>query len=230
MMRSCAPGSERAADESAATELPNVPGLQTAAAFHSGDRSLEVGGDFYDLFSLPGDAWGLVVGDVCGHGAEAAAVTALTRHTTRTIARLQRSPARVLSIVNDELRASDHERFCTALYGRLEPVADGVVLTLACGGHPPPLLRHGSGEVDVLGAHGPFLGVIPDPHFPQITIELETGDVLMLHTDGLTERNPHLRDEAQLRALLTVVGGHDAHEILEEIERQALGPGPRAGR
>lgn len=72
----------------------------------------------------------------------------------------------------------------------------------------------------------PLLGVIPDPHFPQITIELEPGNVLLLHTDGLTERNPHLRDEAGLQALLTSVDGHDAHEILEQIERQSLGPGP----
>lgn len=78
----------------------------------------------------------------------------------------------------------------------------------------------------MLDAHGPFLGVIPDPHFPQITIELEPGNVLLLHTDGLTERNPHLRDEAGLQALLTSVDGHDAHEILEQIERQSLGPGP----
>lgn len=79
----------------------------------------------------------------------------------------------------------------------------------------------------MLDAHGPFLGVIPDPHFPQITTELEPGNVLLLHTDGLTERNPHLRDEAELQALLTSVDGHDAHEILEQIERQSLGPGPR---
>jgi hypothetical protein len=78
-----------------------------------------------------------------------------------------------------------------------------------------------------LDAHGPFLGVIPDPHFPQITAELEPGNVLLLHTDGLTERNPHLRDEAELQALLTSVDGHDAHQILEQIERQSLGPGPR---
>ena len=72
---------------------------------------------------------------------------------------------------------------------------------------------------------------IPDPHFPQITAELEPGNVLLLHTDGLTERNPHLRDEAELQALLTSVDGHDAHEILEQIERQSLGPEPRlAGR
>jgi len=68
---------------------------------------------------------------------------------------------------------------------------------------------------------------IPDPHFPQITAELEPGNVLLLHTDGLTERNPHLRDEAELQALLTSVDGHDAHEILEQIERQSLGPEPR---
>src|SRR5205807_3780607 len=61
--------------------LPEVPGLRAAVSFHPAERGLDVGGDFYDLFSLPGEAWGFVIGDVCGHGAEAAAVTALTRHT-----------------------------------------------------------------------------------------------------------------------------------------------------
>ena len=207
--------------------LAPVPGVEVAAAFHPATRYLQVGGDFYDVFPLGGGAWGFVIGDVCGHGAAAAAVTALTRHTTRAVALLEPEPGQVLATVNAALLASDYDRFCTAVYGRLTPHAAGASITLASGGHPAPLLRRNSGETKVLDAHGPFLGVIPDPHFPQITIELEPGNVLLLHTDGLTERNPHLRDEAELQALLTSVDGHDAHEILEQIERQSLGPGPR---
>jgi sigma-B regulation protein RsbU (phosphoserine phosphatase) len=176
--------------------LAPVPGVEVAAAFHPATRYLQVGGDFYDVFPLGGGAWGFVIGDVCGHGAAAAAVTALTRHTTRAVALLEPEPGQVLATVNAALLASDYDRFCTAVYGRLTPHAAGASITLASGGHPAPLLRRNSGETKVLDAHGPFLGVIPDPHFPQITIELEPGNVLLLHTDGLTERNPHLRDEA----------------------------------
>ena len=74
-----------------------MPGLRAAVSFHPAERGLDVGGDFYDLFALPGEAWGFVIGDVCGHGAEAAAVTALTRHTTRAIARLVSRPRDVLA-------------------------------------------------------------------------------------------------------------------------------------
>jgi PAS domain S-box-containing protein len=207
--------------------LPPVPGVEVAAAFHPATRDLQVGGDFYDIFLLGDGAWGFVIGDVCGHGAAAAAVTALTRHTTRAVALLQPETGQVLATVNAALLASDYDRFCTAVYGRLTPHAAGVSITLASAGHPAPLLRRNSGKVEVLDAHGPFLGVIPDPHFPQVTTELEPGSVLLLYTDGLTERNPHLRDETELQALLASADGHDADEILEQIERQSLGPGLR---
>ena len=117
--------------------LPRVPGLRAAVSFQPAERGLDVGGDFYDLFALPGEAWGFVIGDVCGHGAEAAAVTALTRHATRAIARLVSRPGDVLRMVNEELRTSDHDRFCTALYGRLDPTPGGIRLTMACGGILP---------------------------------------------------------------------------------------------
>ena len=207
--------------------LPDVPGLRAAVSFHPEERGSEIGGDFYDLFSLPGDAWGLVVGDVCGHGAEAAAVTALTRHTTRTIARLQRSAARVLSIVNDELRASDHERFCTALYGRLEPVADGVVVTLACGGHPPPLVRRASGAIETVRVRGPMLGAFADAVFPETIVELAPGDTLLLYTDGLVERNPRVSGEGGLRRLVGTLAAGEVDELVAELEGRALGTPPQ---
>ena len=89
--------------------LPDVPGLQAAASFHSGDRSLEVGGDFYDLFPLDDGVWGLVVGDVCGHGAEAAAVTALTRHSAWSHARMYEDPDQVLAGVSEALLARGYD-------------------------------------------------------------------------------------------------------------------------
>ncbi|HEX4010412.1 MAG TPA: SpoIIE family protein phosphatase [Solirubrobacteraceae bacterium] len=206
--------------------LPEVPGIGAAVSFRPEERGSDIGGDFYDLFSLPGDAWGLVVGDVCGHGAEAAAVTALTRHTTRAVARLQRSPARVLSIVNDELRASDHDRFCTALYGRIEPVADGVVLTLACGGHPPPLVRRAAGSIETIRVRGPLLGAFSDAVFPETTVGLHPGDTVLVYTDGVVERNPRVAGEGGLRALVGSVRFDDVDELMAELERRAFGSPP----
>ncbi len=203
--------------------LPDVPGLRVAVSFHPEERGAELGGDFYDLFSLPGDAWGLVVGDVCGHGAEAAAVTALTRHTTRAVARLKRRPSAVLSMVNDELRSSDHDRFCTALYGRLEPIAGGIRVTLACGGHPPPMVRRASGEVENVRVRGPLLGVFSDARYPEVAVDLQLEDTLLIYTDGLVERNPRVAGEAGLRELLASLPRDGVDELLAELERRALG-------
>ena len=206
--------------------LPQVPGLRAAVSFHPAERGLDVGGDFYDLFALPGEAWGFVIGDVCGHGAEAAAVTALTRHATRAIARLVSRPADVLRMVNEELRTSDHDRFCTALYGRLDPVAGGIRVTLACGGHPPPLIRRGSGVIEAPRAHGPLLGVFAAAEFPEVTIELQPEDTVLLYTDGLIERNPRVAGDIALRDLLASLTFADVDELIAQIEARALGTPP----
>jgi sigma-B regulation protein RsbU (phosphoserine phosphatase) len=206
--------------------LPRVPGLRAAVSFHPAERGLDVGGDFYDLFALPGEAWGFVIGDVCGHGAEAAAVTALTRHATRAIARLVSRPRDVLAMVNEELRTSDHDRFCTALYGRLDPVAGGVRVTLASGGHPPPLVRRASGQIETLRRHGPLLGVFPAAQFPEIIVDLQPDDTLLLYTDGLIERNPHVVGDSGLRSLLASLTFADVDELIAQIEARALGTPP----
>ncbi len=206
--------------------LPEIPGMSVGVSFRPGDRGLDVGGDFYDVFSLPGGGWGFVVGDVRGHGAEAAAVTALTRHTTRAIARLDLDPGRVLEVVNNALRHSDFDRFCTAVYGHIALGPDGATVRLANAGHPPPLLRRASGAVTELIDHGPLLGVFPEPRFPEISCTLDPGDTLVLYTDGLIERNPRVRDDAGLRSLVAALPGGDAAEQLAALERQAFGDPP----
>jgi hypothetical protein len=208
--------------------LPRVPGLRAAVSFHPAERDLDVGGDFYDLFALPGEAWGFVIGDVCGHGAEAAAVTALTRHTTRAVARLVSRPSDVLRMVNEELRASDHDRFCTALYGRLDPVAGGIRVTFACGGHPPPLVRRAAGgAIEALRTHGPLLGVFSAAEFPEVTVDLQPEDTLLLYTDGLIERNPRLAGDAALREILASVTFANVDELIAQLEARALGTPPQ---
>lgn len=208
--------------------LPAVPGMQLAVAFHPATRGLEVGGDFYDVFPLKDGAFGFVIGDVCGHGAAAAAVTALTRHTTRAVALLESDPSRVLATVNDALLASDYDRFCTAVYGRVEPVPGGLRLELASAGHPLPLLRRASGAIETVASHGTLLGVVADPDLPHAVVELSPGDLLLMHTDGLTERNPRLTgdDEAALAELLGAIGQGSAQEVLGELQARALGDAP----
>ncbi len=209
--------------------LPAVPGLDVAVRFHPGDLGLNVGGDFYDVFALPSGNWGFVVGDVCGHGAEAAAVTALARHTVRAVARLGHSPAELLAILNDALLASEYGRFCTVVVGCLERSAEGARtrVRMANGGHLPPLLRRGDSSVETLTEHGPLVGVFAEAEYSEFTAELAPGDVLVLYTDGLVERNSRLIGEEELPQILSDLRGADASSLAEGLEYGTLGPPPR---
>ncbi|MCC9153597.1 SpoIIE family protein phosphatase [Streptomyces parvulus] len=172
--------------------LVNVPGLDVSAHYHIASVD-EVGGDFYDLFPLAAGTWGLFLGDVCGKGAVAAAVTSLARYTLRAAAVYDPDPAAVLAnlntVLNHEYNGTD-PRFCTVVFGLLTPDEDrgGFRITLASGGHPPALLMRADGTADFLHTPGgQLIGVLPDAHIATTTVHLAPGDTLLLHTDGLTE-------------------------------------------
>ncbi|MBO0511986.1 SpoIIE family protein phosphatase [Streptomyces beijiangensis] len=175
--------------------LANVPGLDVAAYYHIASSD-EVGGDFYDLFPLAAGTWGFFLGDVCGKGAGAAALTSLARYTLRAAAVYDPDPAAVLTnlntVLNHEYNGHD-PRFCTVIFGLLAPEADeadeaGFRVTLASGGHPPALFMRADGRADYLPTPGgQLIGILPDAHITTTTIRLGPGDTLLLHTDGLTE-------------------------------------------
>jgi sigma-B regulation protein RsbU (phosphoserine phosphatase) len=173
--------------------LENVPGLEVAAHYHIASAD-EVGGDFYDLFPLAGGTWGLFLGDVCGKGATAAAVSSLARYTLRAAAVYDPDPAAVLrnlnTVLNHEYSGADDPRFCTVVFGLLTPDGDrsGFHITLAGGGHPPALLLRADGTADHLPTPGgQLIGVLPDAVIATTSFRLAPGDTLLLHTDGLTE-------------------------------------------
>ncbi|WP_030760932.1 MULTISPECIES: SpoIIE family protein phosphatase [unclassified Streptomyces] len=170
--------------------LVDVPGLDVAAHYHIASVD-EVGGDFYDLFPLSGGTWGMFLGDVCGKGAKAAAITSLARYTLRAAAVYDPDPAAVLgnlnTVLNHEYNGAD-PRFCTVVFGLLTPDDGGFRITLASGGHPPALLLRADGTADYLPTPGgQLIGVLPDAHISTTTLRLNPGDTLLLHTDGLTE-------------------------------------------
>ncbi|MFJ4340589.1 PP2C family protein-serine/threonine phosphatase [Streptomyces sp. NPDC088915] len=176
--------------------LANVPGLDVSAHYHIASVD-EVGGDFYDLFPLASGTWGLFLGDVCGKGAAAAAVTSLARYTLRAAAVYDPAPAAVLAnlntVLNHEYQGSD-PRFCTVVFGLLTPdrPRGGFRITLASGGHPPALLMRADGTADFLPTPGgQLIGVLPAPDIVTTTVHLAPGDTLLLHTDGLTEAHTH---------------------------------------
>jgi sigma-B regulation protein RsbU (phosphoserine phosphatase) len=205
--------------------LPEILGLEVAARYRPAEDGVEVMGDFYDLFDVGDDGWGVVIGDVCGKGPEAAALTAVARYTVRAAAMRTRRPTDVLSRLNDAVLHHDAvERFCTAAYARVVPDGDRVEVSLACGGHPLPLVLRADGSVEPVGRPGMLLGLFEDLDLVDENIVLEQGDALVFFTDGATEakRGGMMLGEERLRALVRACAGLRAEEIAGRLEDALL--------
>ncbi|MGZ4268373.1 MAG: SpoIIE family protein phosphatase [Solirubrobacteraceae bacterium] len=214
-----------------ADDLPHIEGAELAAEFVPAGRGADVGGDFYDAFPVGDGAWAFVIGDVCGKGPEAAAMTALARYTLRALAPRVRSPAEALGLLNAELlRRRGDDRFITAALVRIEPRpgGSGTRLVGATGGHPAPLLLRGDGTAEPLACRGMLLGVEPDARSTDHEVLLGAGDAVVLYTDGVTEA---ARDRPLTPAMLaTALVGHAARgpravarEVVRLAERAAAG-------
>lgn len=173
-------------------------GMEARAYFHAAADD-EVGGDFYDLFPLSPRKTGFFIGDVCGKGANAAALTSLTRYTMRATAVIDDDPVRVLhnldAVFQQEV-LSKSLRFCTAIFGVLIRRDDGFDVHLASGGHPPALILAVDGSaryIDTTG--GQAIGISATPRFESTRFRLAVGDTLVLYTDGLTEARTGVANE-----------------------------------
>jgi PAS domain S-box-containing protein len=214
-------------------DLPDVPGIELAAVYHPAGGGGDVGGDFYDAFETGESGLFLAIGDVCGKGAPAAALTGIARHTVRAAAVRERSPRAILRTLNQALlRQMIEHRFCTVAVGRLEAGDGGARLTVCCGGHPPPLLVRSDGSVEEAGTPGTLLGIYEHVQLSDLTVDLRPGDAVVFHTDGVTEerREGHMFGEERLMELLRVSAGLSAAGIADRIERAVLEftPGPPA--
>jgi serine phosphatase RsbU (regulator of sigma subunit)/PAS domain-containing protein len=164
-----------------------VPGLEFGATYIGATQSQEISGDFYDVFRTP-DGWALAVGDVCGKGQDAAAVTAAARHAIRALAHVKTSPADVLAAANDVLVAGDYgERFVTAKLAFLRKSGRRVQVRLGSAGHPGPAIVRADGRVEIVEAGGLPLGLFDDARPTETDLDLAAGDLLFFYTDGVTE-------------------------------------------
>ena len=153
----------------------------------AGDAQL-IGGDFWDVFAIDDDHWGLLIGDICGKGIEAAALTGLVRHTVRTASRLGAEPIDVLRAVHVAMTEHQPPTFCTVCFMTYRPDGPdraGGEIVVSLGGHPQPLLVRGSG-VHPVGEFGTVLGMV-QPLLSEERIRVAAGDTLVLFTDGLTD-------------------------------------------
>jgi Stage II sporulation protein E (SpoIIE)/Phosphoserine phosphatase RsbU, N-terminal domain len=206
--------------------LPTIAGLGASVRFWPAGEGIEVGGDFYDLFAARDGAYAVLIGDVQGKGPEAAAVTALARHTLRAAAAYEPRPSQVLGLLHRALRQERSDgRFCTVAYGHLHVRRDGASLTLACGGHPLPFVVRRDGPVEPIGRLGTLLGSDVEPQLTDVTVELAAGDVVVLYTDGVTEvrrRRQEVFGHRQLIEVLRACVGLDPDAIAERVEQAVL--------
>ena len=165
--------------------------------------------------------WGLVVGDVCGRGPEAAALTGLMRHSVRAAVVRERLPSRVLAQTNDAvIDQIDDARFCTATYLRLEVGDRGepVRLLASSAGHPPPLVLRADGRVEIVPSQGGLLGVVPSPSLVDVEVVLAPGGGRGL-TDGVTEarRGAEQFGEGRLVEQVGACAGGTAREVVDAL-------------
>ncbi|GAA3153834.1 hypothetical protein GCM10010466_50950 [Planomonospora alba] len=211
-----------------------IPGLDHAVVYEPAGETNEVGGDFYDLFATGNGTWRFAVGDVCGTGPEAAAVTGLARHTLRLLAREGYGVAAVLGRLNQAiLEEGERARFLTLLHGEITPVETGLELRLVSAGHPEALRLKPSGEVETVVTSQSLLGVFPEVAFEAETVHLDPGDVLLAVTDGVTERRRGdrlLDDDGGLAGLFAECVDLSAGAVAARIRRavQEFAPEPSA--
>jgi len=204
--------------------LPSVSGLDIGAVYRPGSEALGIGGDFYDVVPTGRGTWLVSVGDVCGKGVEAAALTATVRYALRTAAVLAPSPARILQAVNETLvREEWQDRFATLMVADVAPPdagPDGLArLVVAGGGHPPAVIRRADGSVERTRSTGTLVGVLAGADFVEEPLELHPGDCLLLYTDGVTEAGqvPDLFGDRRLDDALTAADVTSARRLAQEI-------------
>ena len=210
--------------------LPSIPGVGLAARYDvsAAEADVIIGGDFYDVIPVAPGSWGMVVGDVCGRGPSAAALTGLVRHSLRTAVVRELVPSRVLAQTNQAmLRQIDDASFCTAAYVRIDvddPLSGHVVVSASSAGHPRPILVRADGHAEALDCAGTLLGVVADPQLVDISVDLGPGDAVVLYTDGVTEarRGGELFGEARLVEVLASLAGGSAEEIAGGLDEQVV--------
>jgi serine phosphatase RsbU (regulator of sigma subunit) len=218
--------------------LPDIPGVAVAARYVPATADLHVGGDWYDVIQLRGALVGLVIGDVAGHGLQAAAAMAQLRMAVRAYAVRDPAPVAVMNGMHELVRELQVAEMVTLLYVLYDPEA--ATIRFVSAGHPPALLIDGTGARYVEGGLSPPLGVLGDCDYTEATQQLPPGATLLLYTDGLVEKRTQsiqdgldqLRTEASTldRTNLEALCDHlpttlaDPRQVPDDIALVALHP------
>jgi phosphoserine phosphatase RsbU/P len=201
-----------------------IPGVEVAAGHLPATRARDAGGDFYDIYPAR-SGWGVSIGDVCGRGEDAAAVTAAARHAIRVLAHWDSDPAGVLRGANEIMMEEEFGgRFVTASAGHLRWQDSRLHVLLASAGHPWPVLVRPDGRTQILPGGGLPLGIFPDAEPAAQEIGLDPGDLLFFFSDGLISAcspdmasfEDHIIDE------LAALGGEPATRVVSRLQDMVL--------
>ena len=209
-------------------ELPAIPGFDLAAWYKTSARA---GGDYYDFFPLPGGSWGLFIADVSGHGTPAAVLMAITHAIAHAHPGRHTPPDELLVYLNERLACSYTRggSFVTAFYAVLDPHAR--TLTYSAAGHNPPRLARAGKVIPLDEAAALPLGILDEQPYGQATVKLQSGDLLLLYTDGITEAAAPAKHGAprqlfgveRLDSLLLDCGNAGPQGCIERVRREVEG-------
>jgi len=200
-------------------ELPAIDGIHIAVRYWAFGTETIVGGDFYDVFAVQ-DTWAVVIGDVCGKGPLAASLTGLARHTVRTAAWNGADGEGVLRQLNYAIQQSDTDTFCTALFCTLSATPSGYDLTVTAGGHPLPVVIRSDGRSETVGVPGTIVGAFDNPTWTTAATCLQSGDTIVLYTDGITDVAPSRGgaiDDVQALVRRAAATATDAEELATNL-------------
>ncbi|USX54614.1 PP2C family protein-serine/threonine phosphatase [Lentzea sp. HUAS12] len=168
--------------------LPAIDGVELATGYNVAGHLLDVGGDFYGVVRQPDDRFTALIGDVCGRGAAAAALTGLARHTVETILEEGGGAEDAVRLLNAKMLRNRVGKFLTlaaVTFGKAGP--DGLPMRSLTAGHPPPVIIRRDGAVEETACRGHLVGVLDQVSFTQADDVLRPGDSVVLFTDGLVE-------------------------------------------
>lgn len=159
--------------------------FEIAQVYEPASSEALIGGDFYDVITLPDDKIALVIGDVSGKGLAAAVHTAMAKYALRAYIAEGHSPKQAIKMLNNVIgQFTSDETFITMFYGLIDTLTGEMVYTN--GGHEPPIYAYG-GTYDTLDSNGPVLGLGINVDYEERRLKLEKGSILLLYTDGVSE-------------------------------------------
>jgi PAS domain S-box-containing protein len=209
--------------------LPRIEGFEIAARYRAAGEGNQVGGDFYDVFQRTDSSWIVALGDVCGKGPEAAALTALARYTLRAAAISDGAPQILMTSLNEAILRDDAAngaggRYMTAITGCLDLDPVHPILTIGSAGHPPPVLIRAGGTGETVDVGGRALGLLPGIEVGSCKVELQPGDALVLYTDGVLDAGAPQRplELDELVAAAAAASRGPAADMARAVESAAL--------